>query len=118
MVEAALRLFRERGYVRTTMRAVAQAAGVSVGNAYYYFRSKEELVQGFYDQLAADHVAAAAEALTTGRTLGERLRGTLLAWLDVAELYHALAGRFFAAAAQPGNPRRDGTATGTAAEGR
>lgn len=104
IVESALGLFRERGYERTTMRAIADAAGVSVGNAYYYFRSKEEMVQGFYDQLAKDHVAAAAEPLATSTELGQRLRGTLLAWLEVAEPYHGLAGRFFAAAAQPGNP--------------
>jgi len=104
IVDAALRLFRERGYERTTMRAIAEAAGVSVGNAYYYFRSKEELVQGFYEHIAADHTAAAAEPLTGSTDLAQRLRVTLLAWLTVAEPYHALAGRFFAVAAQPGNP--------------
>jgi AcrR family transcriptional regulator len=104
IVEAALRLFREHGYERTTMRAIADAAGVSVGNAYYYFRSKEELVQGFYDQLAADHAAAAAGPLAASTDLASRLRAALLTWLDVAEPYHALAGRFFAVAAQPGNP--------------
>ncbi|MGH3797322.1 MAG: TetR/AcrR family transcriptional regulator [Pseudonocardiaceae bacterium] len=104
IVESALQLFRERGYERTTMRAIAEAAGVSVGNAYYYFRSKEELVQGFYDQLAADHAAAAAEPLAASTDLGERLRAALLTWLAVAEPYHSLAGRFFAVAAQPGNP--------------
>jgi AcrR family transcriptional regulator len=35
IVEAALRLFAEHGYARTTMRAIAGEAGVSVGNAYY-----------------------------------------------------------------------------------
>lgn len=104
IVDAALRLFRERGYEGTTMRAVADAAGVSVGNAYYYFRSKEELVQGFYDQIAAEHTAAAAGPLSTTTDLAERLRVTLLTWLTVAEPYHGLAGRFFAVAAQPGNP--------------
>lgn len=104
IVEAALRLFREHGYERTTMRAVAEAAGVSVGNAYYYYRSKEELVQGFYDQLAAEHTAAAAAPLAASTDLEQRLRATLLAWLAVAEPYHAFAGRFFAVAAQPGNP--------------
>lgn len=103
IVDAALGLFRERGYERTTIRAIAQAAGVSVGNAYYYFSSKEELVQGFYDQLAAAHVAAVAEPLAAGTDLAERLRATLLAWLAVAEPYHALGGRFFAVAAQPGS---------------
>jgi AcrR family transcriptional regulator len=55
ILETALRLFQERGYDRTTMRAIAKEAGVSVGNAYYYFSSKEHLVQGFYDRIAAEH---------------------------------------------------------------
>jgi hypothetical protein len=41
ILETALRLFQERGYDKTTMRAIATEAGVSVGNAYYYFESKE-----------------------------------------------------------------------------
>ena len=56
-----MRLFRRDGYDRTTMRAVADEAGVSLGNAYYYFSSKEHLVQAFYDGLQVEHAAAAAE---------------------------------------------------------
>ncbi|OKI24386.1 hypothetical protein A6A07_05860 [Streptomyces sp. CB03911] len=41
ILETAMRLFKERGYDKTTMRAIAAEAGVSVGNAYYYFASKE-----------------------------------------------------------------------------
>lgn len=104
IVAAALELFRENGYERTTMRAVAARAGVSVGNAYYYFSSKEELVQGFYDQLCAEHRAAALPRLRPGAPLGERLDATLLAWIDVAAPYRDFAGRFFAVAAQPDNP--------------
>ena len=44
ILESALALFMERGYEETTMRAVAEEAKVSLGNAYYYFESKEELV--------------------------------------------------------------------------
>ena len=44
ILETALRLFRERGYAETTMRAIAKEAGVAVGNAYYYFDSKEHLI--------------------------------------------------------------------------
>ena len=54
IIDAALRLFRERGYDATTMRAIATEAGVSVGNAYYYFESKEQLIQGFYDRAQVD----------------------------------------------------------------
>src|SRR2546423_1816435 len=77
IVETALRLFREHGYDRTTMRAIAREAGVSVGNAYYYFDSKEHLVQGFYDRVQALHREAAAHVLATERDFGARLRGTL-----------------------------------------
>ncbi len=104
IVDAALQLFRERGYQRTTMRAIATSAGVSVGNAYYYYGSKEQLVQGFYDQLAAQHTKAAAPALASSTDFADRLRGVLLAWLEVAAPYHGFAGQFFATAAQPGNP--------------
>ena len=55
IIDAALALFTERGFDATTMRAIAESAGVSLGNAYYYFRSKDELVQGFYDRTAVEH---------------------------------------------------------------
>lgn len=104
IVGAALELFRERGFDGTTMRAVADRAGVSVGNAYYYFSSKDELVQGFYDQLVAEHRALALPAMAGHTDLGERLGATLHAWITAAEPYREFAGRFFAVAAQPGNP--------------
>ncbi len=104
IVSAALELFRENGFEGTTMRAVADRAGVSVGNAYYYFSSKDELVQGFYDQLVADHRARALSAVADRTDLGDRLAAALCAWIDAAEPYRDFAGRFFAVAAQPDNP--------------
>ncbi|MER6719083.1 TetR/AcrR family transcriptional regulator [Streptomyces halstedii] len=104
ILETALRLFEERGYDRTTMRAVAQEAGVSVGNAYYYFGSKEHLVQGFYDRIAADHAAAVRPVLDGDPDLAVRIRGVLLGWLDVAQPYHRFAAQFFRNAADPESP--------------
>src|SRR5262245_62454986 len=51
ILETALELLTERGYEETTMRAIAEKAGVALGNTYYYFRSKEHLIQAFYDRL-------------------------------------------------------------------
>src|SRR4051794_30412341 len=48
IVDAALELFREKGFAETTMREIAAHAGVATGLAYYYFKSKEELVMAFY----------------------------------------------------------------------
>ncbi|MFI6287206.1 TetR/AcrR family transcriptional regulator [Streptomyces sp. NPDC051018] len=104
ILETALHLFQERGYDRTTMRAIAKEAGVSVGNAYYYFASKEHLVQGFYDRIAAEHRAAVRPLLDTETDLGNRLAGVLGAWLDIAEPYHEFSAQFFKNAADPESP--------------
>ena len=77
IIEAALSLFREAGYEATTMRAIARRAGVSTGNAYYYFGSKEELIQEFYARNTAEHAAASRAVLDTERAFPARLRGTL-----------------------------------------
>jgi AcrR family transcriptional regulator len=104
IADAAMRLFRASGYDRTTMRAIADEAGVSLGNAYYYFGSKEHLIQAFYDQVQVEHDAAAARALEGSADFGTRLRGVLEAWVDIAAPYHEFAGQFFKNAAEPTSP--------------
>ncbi|BFU42747.1 TetR/AcrR family transcriptional regulator [Krasilnikovia sp. MM14-A1004] len=104
ILQTALRLFRERGYAETTMRAIAKEAGVAVGNAYYYFDSKEHLIQGFYDQNQAAHRTAVASVLATERDFAARLRAALHAGIDVNAPYHAFAATFFKSAAEPSSP--------------
>ncbi|MFI8350424.1 TetR/AcrR family transcriptional regulator [Streptomyces sp. NPDC085596] len=104
ILETAMRLFQENGYDKTTMRAIAKEAGVSVGNAYYYFAGKEHLIQGFYDRIAAEHQVAARSVLETETDLESRLAGVLTAWLDIAEPYHEFAVQFFKNAADPDSP--------------
>lgn len=104
ILETALRLFRERGYAETTMRAIAKEAGVAVGNAYYYFDSKEHLIQGFYDRNQSAHRLAAERVLEGDRDFAARLRGVLHAGIDVNEPYHSFASTFFKTAADPSSP--------------
>ncbi|MFF7071211.1 TetR family transcriptional regulator [Streptomyces pseudovenezuelae] len=104
ILETAMRLFQERGYDKTTMRAIAQEAGVSVGNAYYYFAGKEHLIQGFYDRIAAEHQVAVREVLARESDLEARLAGVLKVWLDIAQPYHEFAVQFFKNAADPDSP--------------
>ena len=104
ILETALRLFRERGYAETTMRAIAKEAGVAVGNAYYYFDSKEHLIQGFYDRMQQDWRTAAESVLRDETDFGGRLRGVLHAGIDVNQPYHSFAATFFKTAAEPTSP--------------
>lgn len=104
ILETALALFRERGYEQTTMRAIAEAAGVAVGNAYYYFRSKEHLIQAFYAKTHEEHIAAAKEVLAAERDLEGRLMGVMRAKLETIAPYHRFAGILFKTAADPQSP--------------
>ncbi len=104
IVQAALELFRDRGYEATTMRAVAEKAGVSLGNAYYYFKSKEFLLQAYYHRIHEDHLAASAPILEKEKDLHARLLGVLIAKLDVIEPYHRFSSLLFRTAADPKSP--------------
>ncbi|HWE57260.1 MAG TPA: TetR family transcriptional regulator [Acidimicrobiales bacterium] len=104
IIDAALRLFREHGFEATTMRAIATEAGVSVGNAYYYFASKEHLIQAFYDRTQADHARSAQRVLDRETDLEARMIGVVEAWVEVMEPYRAFAGTFFKNAAEPTSP--------------
>ncbi|MGH2542168.1 MAG: TetR family transcriptional regulator [Ardenticatenaceae bacterium] len=104
ILETALALFQEGGYEQTTMRAIAEAAGVAVGSAYYYFRSKEHLIQAFYHRMHEEHLAAARPVLEQERALEARLRGVMQARLTTIEPYHRFSGVLFKSAADPQSP--------------
>jgi AcrR family transcriptional regulator len=104
IIGTALALFAEKGFEATTMRGIADRAGVSLGSAYYYFASKEHLIQGFYDQVADRHGAVLPEKLEDVAALTDRLIAHLDLWLDLMAPYHSFAGVFFRSAADPASP--------------
>ena len=77
ILEAALRVFRQRGFERATMREIASEAKVALGAAYYYFDSKEAIVMAFYAQSQERMAADIARILDRSHTLEERLRGII-----------------------------------------
>jgi AcrR family transcriptional regulator len=55
MVEAAYRLFCERGYVATTMEEIAREAGVAVQTVYFTFHNKVALLKEAFDSSVLTH---------------------------------------------------------------
>jgi AcrR family transcriptional regulator len=104
ILETALEIFQERGYEQTTMRAIAQQAGVSLGNAYYYFRSKEYLIQAFYKRLHEVHLAVSAPVLEKETALKARLLAVMRLKVETLNPYHEFAGVLFKTAAHPQSP--------------
>lgn len=101
---AALELFRERGYEATTMRAIAERAGVSLGSSYHYFPSKAHLVLEFYSHVHELQVAACVPILARERELGARLRGVIRAVVMTCEPFHDVSASIFSTVADPSSP--------------
>lgn len=74
MLEAALRLFSERGYHNVTMHEIARAAEFAIGTLYKFFRSKEDLYRTLMTDLADRFHRALRAALDEPGDEVEKLR--------------------------------------------
>ncbi|MBE6485037.1 MAG: TetR/AcrR family transcriptional regulator [Actinomycetaceae bacterium] len=109
IVTAAHRLFMERGYLETSMRAVAREAGVDPALIHHYFGSKTQL---FFDAMGfdMDTDAMAAFILAGGPSqigrrlvtflisvyegdIGQQILSTLVSGVEVARLYMVAVSR-------------------------
>jgi AcrR family transcriptional regulator len=85
LIAAARLLMHEQGVRRTTIADVSQRAGVPLGNVYYYFKTKDELVRAVVDGYLAD-IRAALASLGRHRTPQARLKALVQRWVDQREL--------------------------------
>jgi AcrR family transcriptional regulator len=77
---------------------------VALGNTYYYFRSKEHLVQAFYERVNDAQRVETAAALVHETDLKTRLRVVVRAVIEIMQPYHRFAGSLFRSAADPRSP--------------
>lgn len=105
LLSTALRIFRERGLEAATMRELAAAAGSSLGSAYYYFPSKEAIIQAYYDDVQAEHSRRLAAALAEKKLdLKDRLRAAFHSKLDILQGDRKLLGALFRYTGEPHHP--------------
>jgi AcrR family transcriptional regulator len=85
LVESARALIHEQGVQRTTLADIAERADIPVGNVYYYFKSKDDLIGAVLDGYKAE-----AEALTRAfdrhRSPRARLKALVRNWSDMGEM--------------------------------
>ncbi len=83
IIDAALLLFTQNGYHKTTISQIAKQAGVSKGLTYNYFDTKEELLFAIIDN-ASESIIEIAERLVSS----SGYQTTLLNFLD--DYFHFL----------------------------
>src|SRR2546430_14979310 len=57
IASAARRLFRDRGYVESTMESIAVESGYAVQTVYFHFKSKAAILTRLIDELQANQIA-------------------------------------------------------------
>ncbi|MFJ8128274.1 TetR/AcrR family transcriptional regulator [Streptomyces hydrogenans] len=81
LTAAAARVLHEQGVERTTLADIAREADVPVGNVYYYFKTKDELVRAALSEHTArlDELTARLDELADPR---DRLRALVEGWVE------------------------------------
>jgi AcrR family transcriptional regulator len=95
VVEAAIRLFNERGTAAVSTNHIADEAGISPGNLYYHFRNKEEIIRAIFGHMIAAWEAMAEVPQARAPTLSD-LRGVLEETYEVLWEYRFFYREFVA----------------------
>ena len=87
ILEAAERAFSQHGYAGTTVEQVAAEAGISKGNIYNYFHSKEELFQQVFAEVMSGAEADLARIASSRQSARAKLERALDYWYERLERY-------------------------------
>ncbi|HFD40111.1 MAG TPA: TetR/AcrR family transcriptional regulator [Anaerolineae bacterium] len=103
ILEAALAVFTRKGFNAAKVSDVAAQAGVSQGTIYWYFDSKEDLLQGallfFFENLDQEIASALEQATTAGGRLRALIQ-SMAALADEAKELHTLFLEFWASSSR------------------
>jgi len=85
ILAAAAELFSQSGYHGVTVDAIARRAGISKGNLYWHFRSKQEIFQHLADYLVGRLFSPLADVMLSDAPPPDRLRAMAERCLDAAQ---------------------------------
>ncbi|MGW2436418.1 TetR/AcrR family transcriptional regulator [Streptomyces goshikiensis] len=85
LANAAAQVLHEQGVATTTLADIARAADVPVGNVYYYFKTKDQLVEAAIDA-HAQHLRQLISVLDALPTPQDRLKALLGGWVEQREV--------------------------------
>ncbi|MCM0612769.1 TetR family transcriptional regulator [Marinobacter sediminum] len=82
LLKEAARLFRDKGYERTTVRDLAAAVGIQSGSLFHHFRTKEEILKAVMVETIRLNTALMQAAVDAAGSAREKLRALVRAELE------------------------------------
>jgi AcrR family transcriptional regulator len=82
LLKEAARLFRDKGYERTTVRDLAAAVGIQSGSLFHHFRTKEEILKAVMVETIRLNTALMQAAMDAAATSRDKLRALVRAELE------------------------------------
>lgn len=77
ILQAALRLFTERGYFNTSIHDIRREADVSIGAIYHYFANKELIAKALYDHLVSQMAEEMLGIMASNASAHDRCRSVV-----------------------------------------
>lgn len=82
LLREAARLFRDKGYERTTVRDLAAAVGIQSGSLFHHFRTKEEILKAVMVETIRLNTAVMQAAMEAADSSRDKLRALVSAELE------------------------------------
>lgn len=82
LLREAARLFRDKGYERTTVRDLAAAVGIQSGSLFHHFRTKEDILKAVMVETIRLNTALMQAAMEAEKTHRGKLRALIRAELE------------------------------------
>jgi AcrR family transcriptional regulator len=82
IIQAASKLFKKKGYTNTPVEAIIKEAGIAKGTFYYYYKSKNHLLQAIINEICSNVEEHYSEILNNNKLTGiqkieEMIRGPI-----------------------------------------
>lgn len=95
LLDAARRVFADKGYIRATVQDIIESTGLSRGTFYLYFRSTDDIFVRTITEVVDDIVASSR--VRSGHTLRQRVYDNNLRYFEIFGANRGLLRAFFEA---------------------
>lgn len=100
ILATALTLAEQSSWEQLSLQQIAAALGISLADIYQHYRSKDELVDAWFDQ--ADKAMLSA-VITPELPASSRIEQALSCWLNALAPYHKVTGQMLLYKLEPGH---------------